>query len=118
MTFQAGFKPAVEIILILLADWLIFGVAVYFLVNSFYPINLSQTVILCGIFAISSILGILSFFVPAGLGVREGVQSYLLSLFIPVSAAILISLAMRIWMTLGELMCFFVALKIKKPEVW
>jgi hypothetical protein len=118
LVFRTGFRPVLRIILILAADWLIFGTAVYFLVNSFYHIGLTQTVILCGIFAISSILGILSFFVPAGLGVREGVQSYLLGMFIPLSAAIMISVVMRVWMTLGELMCFFVALKIKKPEVW
>jgi len=115
---SGGIKQIGQIILILMADWVIFAVAVYFLVNSFYHIDLSQTVILCGIFAISVIAGIVSFFVPAGLGVREGVLSYLLSLFIPISAAILISLVMRVWMTLGELLCFFVTLKIKKPELW
>jgi len=118
LVFRTGFRPVLRIILLLVADWMIFGAAVYFLVNSFYHIDLSQTLILCGIFAISSILGILSFFVPAGLGVREGVQSYLLGMFIPLSAAFMISLVMRVWMTLGELMCFLVALKIKKPEVW
>ena len=101
-----------------MADWIIFGIAAYFLINSFYHIDLSQTVILCGIFAISVITGIVSFFVPVGLGVREGVLSYLLSSFIPVSAAILISLVMRVWIALGELVCFFVALKIKKPKLW
>ncbi len=118
LTTRGGISQIGQIILILMADWIIFGVAVYFLINSFYHIDLSQTVILCGIFAISVISGILSFFVPAGLGVREGILSYLLSLFIPISAAILISLVMRVWMILGELACFFVALKIKKPELW
>jgi glycosyltransferase 2 family protein len=118
LTFRSRTSRILQIILILLVDWTIFGIAVYCLVNSFYHIDFSQTVILCGIFAISSIVGIASFFVPAGLGVREGVLSYLLSMFIPVSVAILISLAMRVWMTVGELICFFVALKIKKPEIW
>jgi uncharacterized membrane protein YbhN (UPF0104 family) len=118
LTARGGIRQIGQIILILMADWIIFGVAVYFLVNSFYHIDLSQTVIICGIFAISVILGILIFFVPAGLGVREGVLSYLLSLFIPVSAAILISLVMRVWIASGELVCFLVALKIKKPELW
>lgn len=118
LTVRGGASQIAQIILILMADWIIFGVAVYFLVNSFYHIDLSQTVILCGIFAISVILGILSFFVPAGLGVREGVLSYLLSLFIPISAAILISLVMRVWITSGELVCFLAALKTKKPELW
>jgi uncharacterized membrane protein YbhN (UPF0104 family) len=107
-----------QIIMILMADWVIFGVAVYFLVNSFYHIDISHTLILCGIFAVSVITGVASFIVPAGLGVREGVQSYLLSLFVPIPAAILFSLIMRVWMTSGELACFLVGLKIKKPELW
>jgi len=117
LTIKAGVGQIVKILLILIVDWVIFGTGVYLLVNSFYSINFNQTVILCGIFAISVISGILSFFVPAGLGVREGVQSYLLSLFIPVSMAILISLVMRVWIILGELVCFLVALKIKKPKL-
>jgi len=118
LTFRSGTSQIFQVTSILLVDWIIFGLAVYCLVNSFYHIDLSQTVILCGIFAISSIAGIISFFVPAGLGIREGVLSYLLSMFIPVSVAILISLVMRVWMTVGELICFSVALKIKKPEIW
>jgi uncharacterized membrane protein YbhN (UPF0104 family) len=117
LPIKARFDQTLKLLLILIVDWLIFGIGVYLLVNSFYSINFDQTVILCGIFAISVISGILSFFVPAGLGVREGVQSYLLSLFLPISMAILISLAMRVWMTLGELACFLIALKIKKPEL-
>jgi uncharacterized membrane protein YbhN (UPF0104 family) len=117
LTIKARFDQIIKILMILILDWLIFGVSLYFLINSFYSINFNQTVILCGIFAIAVISGILSFFVPAGLGVREGVQSYLLSLFIPVSMAILISLVMRVWIVLGELICFLIALKIKKPTL-
>jgi uncharacterized membrane protein YbhN (UPF0104 family) len=116
--FNAGAFEIVGILLILLADWAIFAAAAYFLVNSLYQIDIQHTVILCGIFAISVLAGIASFFVPAGLGVREGVQSYLLSLFIPISAAVLISLAMRAWMILGETGCFLAALRIKKPRLW
>ncbi|MGB8657409.1 MAG: lysylphosphatidylglycerol synthase transmembrane domain-containing protein [Candidatus Zixiibacteriota bacterium] len=118
LIFRGDVYRAGEIILILLADWVVFGVACYLLVNSFYHISASQTVILCGIFAVSSILGIVSFFVPAGLGVREGASSYLLSMFMPIPAAILISLVMRVWMTIGELICFVLALRIKKPKLW
>jgi uncharacterized membrane protein YbhN (UPF0104 family) len=117
LSIKVGFDQIIKILLILAADWVIFGIGVYLLINSFYSINFDQTVILCGIFAISVICGILSFFAPAGLGVREGVQSYLLSLFIPISMSILISLTMRVWITLGELACFLIALKIKKPKL-
>ncbi len=117
LTIGARFDQILHILLILIVDWIIFGIGAYLLLNSFYSIDLSQTVILCGIFAISVIAGILSFFVPAGLGVREGVQSYLLSFFIPVPMAILISLVMRVWITLGELACFLIALRIKRPKL-
>lgn len=68
LVFQGGINQTAQIILILMVDWIIFGVAVYFLVNSFYYTNLSQTIILCGIFAISSISGILSFFCSSWIG--------------------------------------------------
>jgi uncharacterized membrane protein YbhN (UPF0104 family) len=116
--FKGSASEIASILLVLLADWVIFAAAAYFLVNSFYQIDAQHTIILCGIFAVSVLAGIASFFVPAGLGVREGVQTYLLSLFIPVSAAVLISLAMRAWMMLGETGCFLAALGIKKPKLW
>ena len=115
---RGGFRDVGKIILVFTANWVIFGIALYLLSNSFYNLTVSQTIILCGVFAVSVISGILSFFVPAGLGVREGVLSYLLSLFIPISVAIVISLALRIWMIVGELLCFFTALRIREPKLW
>jgi uncharacterized membrane protein YbhN (UPF0104 family) len=117
-SFNGGTVDMARILLILLADWTIFAAAAYFLINSFYQMDIQHVIILCGIFAVSVLAGIVSFFVPAGLGVREGVQSYLLSLFIPISAAVLISLAMRAWMILGETGCFLAALRIKRPRLW
>ncbi|UCB51877.1 MAG: flippase-like domain-containing protein [Candidatus Zixiibacteriota bacterium] len=115
---RGGLRDVGRIILIFVANWVIFGIALHLVANSLYHLDVSQTIILCGIFAVSVISGILSFFVPAGLGVREGVLSYLLGLFIPISVAIVIALALRVWMILGELLCFFTALRIKEPKLW
>jgi hypothetical protein len=35
----------------------------------------------------------------------------------PVSMAIIIALALRIWLTVGELLCFLAALRIKNPKL-
>jgi uncharacterized membrane protein YbhN (UPF0104 family) len=113
-----GLLDVVKIMLIFAANWVVFGIALHLLVNSFYHFDVSQTVILCGIFAVSVISGILSFLVPAGLGVREGILSYLLGLFIPMSVAVVIALVLRVWIILGELICFFVALRVRKPRLW
>jgi uncharacterized membrane protein YbhN (UPF0104 family) len=115
---HGGLRDVGKIILIFAVNWVVFGIALYLLSNSFYHLDVSQTIILCGVFAVSVISGILSFFVPAGLGVREGVLSCLLGLFIPLSVAIVISLVLRVWMILGELLCFVAALRIKEPRLW
>jgi uncharacterized membrane protein YbhN (UPF0104 family) len=115
---RGGLRDVSKIILIFAANWVVFGTALYLLSNSFYHLDVSQTIILCGIFAVSVISGILSFFVPAGLGVREGVLSCLLGLFIPISVAVVISLVLRVWMILGEVICFFAALRIREPRLW
>jgi len=115
---QGDLRDVGKIILIFVANWVVFGIALYLLSNSFYHLTVSQTIILCGVFAVSVISGIVSFLVPAGLGVREGVLSYLLSLFIPISAAIVISLVLRVWLILGELLCLVAAVRIKEPRLW
>lgn len=78
--------------------WGIWGIAFYFFIYSFYPIELYYVPILSGIYAISFTAGYLTFFTPAGLGVREGVLTILLSLFIPMPVAIGVSLLSRLWL--------------------
>ena len=86
-----------------LINWVIMSVALYYFVNSIYTVGISKFPIIVGIFAISVITGQISFFVPAGLGVREGVMTALLSLYLPLEIAIVIAIGSRIWMASGEL---------------
>ena len=98
----------------ILLDWVIYLSGFYIFLQSFYPVTLRELVIYGGIFAISGLLGLYSLFTPGGLGVREGVQAYLMSMFIPVSIAVLISIFSRIWMTLAEVGAAILSLKIKR----
>ena len=41
----------------------------------------------------------------------------MLSFFMPASVAIVLALALRIWLTVGGLLCFVVALKTKEPKL-
>ena len=52
---------------------------------------------------LSSTLGLIAIFAPSGLGVREGVLVYLLSLSDAGPVAVIISVLTRIWMTLIEI---------------
>lgn len=105
------------VLVALAADWIVLITAIYFMVNSFYRISFSEAMIVCGTLVVSVVSGVIVFFVPAGLGVREGVGSYVLGLFLPPGIAIVIVLAMRIWLSLGELACFLAALGIKEPRL-
>ncbi|HBI23202.1 MAG TPA: hypothetical protein DDX84_03105 [Nitrospiraceae bacterium] len=85
-------------------NWLLVGVSFYIFIRAFYPIELYNIFIISGIYAISFAAGFVIFFMPAGLGVREGTLTLLLSLFIPTPVAIGISLLSRLWIVVLELL--------------
>jgi len=93
--------------------WLCFGIAFYFLINSVTFITPSKIPIITGSFAIASTIGLIALFAPAGLGVREGILSLLLSNFFPLSLAILLSFLCRIWVSVGELLMAGISTRIK-----
>ncbi|MFB0527945.1 MAG: lysylphosphatidylglycerol synthase domain-containing protein [bacterium] len=93
--------------------WFCFGIAFYFLINSVTFIAPSKIPIITGSFAISNTIGVMALFAPAGLGVREGVLSLLLSNFFPLSLAILLSFLCRIWISVGELIIVGISTRIK-----
>jgi hypothetical protein len=92
--------------------WATFTVGLYFMVKSFYPINIQQTVVIVGTFSISWLGGYYSFLTPGGLGVQEGLQVYLLTSFFPLPISIVIALASRLWMTVGDVLIFLLALML------
>jgi len=93
--------------------WFCFGIAFYFLINSVTFIPPSKIPIITGSFAISSTIGVMALFAPAGLGVREGILAVLLNNFFPISLAILISLLSRIWVSIGELVMVGISTRIR-----
>jgi hypothetical protein len=97
--------------------WIIYGIGFYLLILSFYPVNFARIIDLAGVFAISWNLGFLALFAPAGLGVREGILTLLLSFYFPKPVAIIISLLSRIWITVAEVIFALIALKLLAPRL-
>jgi len=62
-----------------------------------------------GINAAGFVVGYLSFLTPSGLGVREGVFSYFLSLYLSTTASVVIGFSLRIWMVLSDLLGIIVS---------
>jgi uncharacterized membrane protein YbhN (UPF0104 family) len=87
------------------ATWLIYGLGLYLLARSIYPLPPAALPGVAGSFAIAWVVGFLSLITPSGLGVREGVLGVLLSTFMPTPVALLLALLARIWLTVAELAC-------------
>jgi uncharacterized membrane protein YbhN (UPF0104 family) len=85
-------------------NWLVFGVAFYVFITAIVPISASYIIYLAGSFSLASLVGMFSVFVPSGLGVREGILIFMLSQVIPLEAAIVVSVAARLWFTAVELL--------------
>lgn len=95
--------------------WILQCTGIYFLIRSFYTIDISLFLPLWGIYPIAWIIGFLSFITPGGLGVREGMLSYLLSSYLPVSVSIIVAIMTRIWSLIVGLSMFAIFAKdIKK----
>lgn len=80
------------------------GITFYTFINSVYDLPLTTLPAIIVIVTLSFLIGFLSPLTPNGLGVREGVFSLLLSQFVPLHVAIVIALAARIWLIVGEVL--------------
>jgi uncharacterized membrane protein YbhN (UPF0104 family) len=68
----------------------------------------------CGCIALSGVIGMLALFAPAGLGVREGVLVMLLAPVAPIGVTVAISLLIRLWLSVAEVLYIFLCLLIHK----
>lgn len=86
-------------------SWVILGGAFVLFATAFVPLDTSQQLEVAGAVAAAYLGGLLLFFSVAGLGVREAVMgTLLLEAGIPAAAALVISVASRVWFTAGELL--------------
>jgi hypothetical protein len=86
--------------------WVLLGLAFSLFVTAFVPEALGHSRQIAGAIAASYLAGYLVLLAPAGIGVREGAMTGLLTAIpaIPLSAAVVISVTSRIWFTIAELL--------------
>jgi uncharacterized membrane protein YbhN (UPF0104 family) len=92
--------------------WQVFGLAFFLLVRGVdrqFP-----WVAAAGVYATAWVVGYLSIFTPAGLGVREGMLVALLSAWLAPGPAAIVALASRVMTTAGELVGFLVLMGMKR----
>lgn len=97
--------------------WLTIGVSVFLFVRAMgVSISWSTLPFVEMAFAVSYVAGVLSFIAPGGLGVREGALAVLLTRIVPEPTAILISLALRLWMSVVMILTpLIILLFLRRP---
>jgi len=95
---------------------LIGGFSFYLLISSFYCISVSKILFIAMALGISSLSGLIAFFAPAGIGVREGVLIYFLNFFLPPHLSVLVSIISRLWLTICEIILISFAYILKKQK--
>ena len=79
------------------------GTALYLILNALSPINVSNIIVLTGIYEAAGLIGIAALFAPGGIGVREGILLVILPMIIPKPLAIVGTILMRLMVTIVEI---------------
>jgi hypothetical protein len=103
-----------KIVALYTTNFLVFGIAFLIFINSISQVPFSDYLFITGTTAAAGLIGLFAIFVPAGLGVREGVLVFTLSFVMPTALAGIIALTSRLWMTFAEIFLFGVILSFSK----
>lgn len=77
---------------------LLYGTFLFYLAQAVYPqLGYDTFIFVIGTSSLAGALGIVSFFAPSGLGVRDGIQLLLLSVIMPPEFALIITVLTRLW---------------------
>lgn len=84
--------------LLYLIGTLITGVSYFFIAQAVYAeLDWGDLLYIVGASSVAAAVSLLAVFAPGGIGVREGVQVLFFSALMPVEAAVVVSVLMRVW---------------------
>lgn len=101
-------------LILMIASWVLWGLAHQFILLGL-GVDASLT-LLIGSFSIAWLVGFFAFFLPAGLGAREGVFTFNLSLFLSGGIAGIVAVLSRSINVLVEIIVFVLGLTMMSPE--
>ena len=103
---------------VMILDLILGWVASYYLIMAIYPTTLINTVLIAASSYIAWIIGFVVLIAPAGLGIREGANIWIIHsvLKLPMGIASLYPLAMRLIMSVTEIITIFLGIYIGKSK--
>lgn len=115
--FNLHYKFIIKTLIIYSLSWISQGTSFYFLIRSFYPVIPQLWFPLVGAYSFAWIVGFMAFFVPGGLGVREGTLAFLLKFLLPTTIGIMSAILWRIWAIIGMFIFFAIFAKELRTKV-
>jgi uncharacterized membrane protein YbhN (UPF0104 family) len=90
-------------LLVSMFSCVLLGTGLFLLASALHPVSWDRLPAFVAALSCAGLAGMLAFFVPAGLGVREAILALLLSPVIPGAQAALVAIASRAWFISGDL---------------
>ena len=94
------------------------GIGFYLMSKAIYPIGFNEFFYMMAAYALANVIGILSFFTPMGVGVRETILILALKIIMPTPYAVVISIVSRLWTTAGDLLNVLFAFTYEKGSAF
>jgi len=92
------------LVLFFFLEFLLPGIVLFMLAGGVIPATLDLLPVFVGIYAASWLAGYITFFAPAGIGVREASIAGLLSFIMPFSVGVVIAVAFRLLLFVSEVL--------------
>jgi hypothetical protein len=99
-------------LLIYAGVWLTGGLILFLVIRAVHPLDWALLPTVMQSWVLSGLVAYIVFFSPIGFGVRELTLAAMLSLIIPLSAAIVIVLLVRVWNMGNELVWAFIMYRL------
>ncbi len=109
-----NFKNMIFLLTGHILSWIFLGIGLYIFLSSFIEIEIKELGYIISSFSASYFVGVVVFFLPAGIGAREGMLVLFLSKIMPAEIAVPISFLQRLWMTVPEIIGGTIALILLK----
>ena len=98
-----GFGSVLAMLVLFMLDWLVAGAGAWLLARSITGLDASALPLVIVAYALAYVAGMVAFFIPSGIGVREAVLTASLSRELPGGVALTWALLLRLWVTVVEL---------------
>jgi uncharacterized membrane protein YbhN (UPF0104 family) len=113
-----SYKELLRLIGLYTISWLLSGIGLYLQIKSMIQVSFNDILIYSGIITAAWMIGLLSIFAPSGIGVREGVLTFLLSFYVPIHVAATIAVISRLLYTITEMIFALIASLMQRRSIF